>query len=104
MLSIYARRRIAVAAMIFGMAIAAWITVYAMVVVSTPPSDYPDTLPVTIVTVTSGDTWWDLAATCPDMDRRVAVDRLAAIAGLDPDDTLYAGQLALVCTDDSDAG
>lgn len=79
--------------------IAVWLICLAFITLGRTYATDPDELgqlPVVIVVAKPGDTWWTLARSC-DIDRRVAVEWLAHVAGADPAAQLRAGQTAATC-------
>ncbi len=85
-------------ALVFA-SVAAWVFLWAIVIVGTPAGTSRDELeqiPLLIVRAAPGDTWWELAAPCP-VDRRVAVEWLTEVADADPNEPLQIDQLALTC-------
>jgi hypothetical protein len=85
-------------ALVFA-SVAAWVFLWAIVIVGTPAAtsrDELEAMPLLIVRAAPGDTWWELAAPCP-VDQRVAVEWLTETAGVDADAPLQIDQLALTC-------
>jgi hypothetical protein len=98
MIPLRIRRALSTAALIAVGLFAVWLLSWGVAILGTASVDRDELeqLPVVVVQVGAGDTWWDLAAPC-DVDRRVAVQWLTEMAGTDPDTPLHVGDLALTC-------
>ena len=93
------RRAIAWALLGLTLFAAAYLIVWGFIIIAQPltEDDLRD-LPLQTIEVGAGDTWWTIAETCP-VDRRVAVEYLAARSNTDADAPLHPGQLVTTCAE-----